>query len=147
MSNIRIFFSQFSISTSASASYNLCWASFSPLTANSALRSRILWRICQPLKKSTTFRSRSLFSLHTQPTRLATSAQVSLMQVRPTTESRSANTLRLVPNAPSFQRSGNPACCRMLAASWSSRMSRQIEAISSGDRRAVLLRETHVSGR
>ena len=37
-------FSQCLTSTSASASYNLCWAIFSPRTANSALRSRILWR-------------------------------------------------------------------------------------------------------
>ena len=77
-SNVWISLSQIFISTSASASYDLCRANFSPLTAKSAFRSRILWRFCLSLNVCTTFRSRSLFSFDTDSKRLETTVSRSM---------------------------------------------------------------------
>ena len=65
-------FSQCLTSTSASAPNNLCWANFSPRTANSDFRSRNLWRFCLSLSVCTTIKSRSLFSLDTDSKTLGT---------------------------------------------------------------------------
>ena len=55
-------FSQFTASTSASASYNFCLATLSFRAAKSTSRSRILWKFFLSLNECTTFWSESLFS-------------------------------------------------------------------------------------
>ena len=88
-------FSQCLTSMSASASFYLSWASFSPLTANSAFRSRILWRFWLLL-----FAQRFGLDLS------------------------SFDTDSKTPQWNEFEHSRNSACCRMLAAAWCSGMSK-----------------------
>ena len=76
------------------------------------------------------------------------SAQVSLMPLRPTTESRSANTVvRLVPDVPRFDKVGAllAAECWLLLEAPECRSN--LRPSEAGHRRGVLLRETHFSDR
>ena len=136
-SNIPILFSHRLTSTSASASYSLSKPVFLLSGPIHISVQRCCGGFCLSPDVCTTFRSRSLFSFERDSKRLvktvsrSMSAQVSLMRVRPTTQSRPVNTfVRLVLNTPSFDKVGT-----LLA------------ALRSGVRRVVLLRETHVSGR
>ena len=119
----NFFLSQCSTSTSASASNKFCWANFSPLTANRAFRSWILWRFYQYLNDCTTFWSRSLFPFDFKP-RVETTGSVSMSAKKipwcydsqPThklpTDSRS-----YFPNDPSFDTVGTltaDAVCLLL---------------------------------
>ena len=72
------------------------------------------------------------------------SAQVFLMQVRPATESRSANTfVKLVPNAPSFDKGGTLLAAECWLLLEAAKCRGKLRVLRSGDRRVVLLRETY----